>query len=223
MLVVVLLAGIGTMIAINRSNAAEKEDRREAVEKYVDELTAVVQSAAAPVGEMSTVAPGVPAEQLETLKEDADGWATDIEAAASRVVSLQPPEEVNSIHPYFQQAFQAYATSAKLLIDAADTEGKTQADLLTRATEVRAGAEQVWASATIQLDEELGELEGDPSGLQSPGITGASAVPPVPTEGDGGGGGGDNGNGSDEPGDAQGDDSGGNGDGGSGGDGNGGG
>ena len=211
LLVVFLIAGIGALIAINRSNASKEEDKREAVERYVNELTAVVQSAATPIGEMSAVAPGAPPEQLESLAEDANGWADDIEAAASQVVSIQAPEEVAGIHPYFQQAFTAYATSAKLLINAGDSEGKAQADLLTRATEVRSGAEGIWATATAQIDAELVELDGDPSGLQSPAIAGASAaVPPAPTEEEEGGGGGGQGN---NNGGGQGDGSGGNGDG----------
>jgi len=196
LLVVALIAVVGTMIAVNRGTAAEKEDKIEAIEGYTAELSSIVQSVAPTIGEMSTIAPGVPPEQLETLKEDAQGWADDIEAAASRVVAIQPPAEVVGIHPYFQQSFQAYSTSAKLLIDAADTEGKTQADLLTRATEVRSNADGVWSTATAQLDEELAELGGDPSGLQPPSIAGASAaVPPAPAEEEEGGGGGGQGNG----------------------------
>lgn len=198
LLVVLLIAGIGTLIAINRSNAQEKEDKLERAEGYVNEITAVVQSAAAPVGEMSAIAPGAPAEQLETLKEDAEGWAGDIEAAGSRVAATQAPEEVSSIHPYFQQAFQLYATSAKLLIDAADAEGKAQADLLQRATEVRSNAEGIWAAAAAQIDIELAELGGGGSNLPSPASAAAtSALPTTPTEeeGDGGGGQGNGGNG----------------------------
>jgi hypothetical protein len=191
LLVVALIAVVGTMIAVNRGTAAEKEDKIEAIEDYTAELSSIVQSVAPAVGAMSAVAPGAPPEQLETLKEDAQGWADDIEAAASQVVAIQPPEEAASLHPYFQQSFQAYSTSAKLLIDAADTEGKTQADLLTRSTEVRSNAEGVWAATTAQLDDELAELGGDPSGLQSPAVAGTSAaVPPAPAEEEGGGGGG---------------------------------
>ena len=209
LLVVALIAVVGTIIAVNRGTAAEKEDKIEAIEAYVAELSSVVQDAAPAIGEMSTVTPGVPAEQLETLKEDAQGWTDDIEAAASRLASMQPPEEASSIHPYFLQAFQGYSTGAKILIDASDTEGKTQADLLTRSTEVRSNAEGVWATATTQLDAELTDLGGDPSGLQSPAVAGApAAVPPAPAEEEQGGDGGGDGEGGGGNGGGQGDGSG---------------
>jgi hypothetical protein len=195
LLVVLLIAGIGTLIAVNRSNAREQEERRETVERYVNEVKSAVQSAAPAAAQMSAIAPGVPEDQLETLAEDAEGWATEIEAAASRVVAIQAPEEVASIHPYFTQAFQLYSTNAKLLIDAADAEGKAQADLLTRATEIRSNAEGVWAAATAQLDTELGELGGDPSGLLSPATAGATATVPTTPSGGGGQGGGGGGQG----------------------------
>ena len=189
LLVVLILAGIGGLIAVNRSNANREKERLEAVEAYAEEVRSGVQSAATPVGELSAITPTATPEQLGSLKEDAEGWTTDIEAAASRTVAIVPPEQVSAIHPLFSQAYQLYLTSARLLLDAADAEGKDQADLLTRSTEVRGHAESVWATATAQVDDVLTELGGDPSGLQSPGITGASAAVPAPGQGGGGGGG----------------------------------
>jgi hypothetical protein len=199
LLVVLVVAGIGSAIAINRSNAREQDERREAVEDYVGEVASIAQSTATPIGEMSAIAPGAPADQLEALKENAEGWSTDIEAAASRVAALQAevPPEVDGLHPYFQQYFSLYSNTAKLLIDAADAEGKQQADLLTRATELRGNAEAIWGATTQQLDDELiDELGGDPSGLTSPAMAAASgAIPTTPGGGGGQGGGGQGGGG----------------------------
>lgn len=199
-LVVLLIAGIGALIAKNRSDASEKQKRLEAIEDYTNEVTALVQSAAPSVGAMSAVVPGAEAEQLETLKEDAEGWTTEIEAAAGRASGIQAPEAIRPIHAFFGESFQLYLTTARLKGNAADAEGKAQQDLLTRAAEVQARADAVWGNAVLQLDEELGELGGDPSGLQSPGMAGAqAAIPTTPEEpsggeeGDGEGSGGDGG------------------------------
>ena len=196
-LVVLLIAGIGALIAVNRSNANKKQQRLEAIEDYTNEVTAVVQSAAPSVGAMSAVVPGATPEQLETLKEDAEGWTTEIEAAATRASGIQAPEAIRPIHAFFGESFQLYLTTARLKGNAADAEGKAQQDLLTRAAEVQARADAVWGNAVLQLDEELRELGGDPSGLQSPGMAGAqAAIPTTPEEpsggeeGDGEGGGG---------------------------------
>lgn len=193
LLVVLVLSGIGGLIAANRSEANRQKERLEAVEAYSDEIHSVVQSAATPVGEMSAIVPGAEPGQLRSLKRDAEGWTTDIEAAASRTSSVVAPEQVSNVNPLFAQAYQLYLTSARLLIDGADAEGQDQADLITRATEVRGHAEGVWATATSQLDEILTDLGGDPSGLRSPGAAGASTTVPITPDDAGGGGNGGSG------------------------------
>ena len=179
-LVVLVIAGIGTAIAINRSNANKEKDKLQAVEDYVSELRAILQSATGPAGGMSQIAAGAPPDQLETLKEDANGWVTTLEAAASRATASVPPEEVGNVNGYFVQSLQLYVSSARMLGDAANTEGDTQTNLLQRASEIRAQADGVMTNAITDLDEVLGELGGDPSGLQPLGISAAAANPQAP-------------------------------------------
>lgn len=206
-LVVLVIAGIGTIVGINRSNANEEKQRRERVENYENELTSISQSASTAIGQMAAISPAATPEQLETLEKDAQEWATEIETAATRAVAATPPEDVSNIHPHFQQAFNIYLTSARLLGDAAGAEGKAQADLLTRATEVRAHADGTFINAVAQLDDVLIDLGGDPSGLQPPSAAaappaGATEIPVDPGEGEGAGGQGDQGDqgGGEEPG-----------------------
>lgn len=179
-LVVLVIAGIGTAIAINRSNANKQKDKLQAVEDYVSELRAILQSATGPAAAMGQIAAGAPPDQLETLKKDSDGWVTTLEASASRATASVPPEDVGNINGYFVQSLQLYISSARMLGDAAGTEGDTQTNLLQRASEIRAQADGVMTNAIGQLDEVLTELDGDPSGLQPLGIAGASANPELP-------------------------------------------
>jgi hypothetical protein len=194
LLVVLVLSGIGAVIAVNRSNANERSNKVEAIEEYVDVLESIVQSTAPSAAAMTQVTPNAPADQLESLRADARQWGESFEAAASRTSSATPPPEVASVNPFFTQSLQVYLSSARLMGDASSVDGDLAA-LLTRASEIRAQADSVWSSAVAQLDEELADLGGDPSGLQSPGLAAASgAVPPAPEPppdegGDGGGGG----------------------------------
>jgi hypothetical protein len=192
-LVTLIIAAIGSAIVVARGNANEEKDKREAVEDHVDELTSIVQSVAPAAGAMAQITGSSPPEQLAELDELSKGWIESFEGAAGRLSGATPPEEVAQLNQFYTQSMQLYLSAARLMGDAAALEGKARADVLTRATEIRAQAEGIWTSTTALLDEELTELGGDPSGLQSPGVAGASAaVPTAPSapEGEGNDGGG---------------------------------
>lgn len=190
LLVALLIAGIAGAVVWNRNNANEKKEKLEALEDYVDDVEAIVTGTGSATAALSQITPTAPAEQLETLREEAPGWIDSYETATGDISGLTPPEEAAPINAFFMQSFQLYTTAARMLSDASELEGKAQANLLTRASEVRGQAEGNWIAAVAVLDEEFAALGESPSGLESPGTAAASTAPVAPPEGDGGGGGG---------------------------------
>ena len=176
-LVVLVIAGIGGLFAINRSNASKEEKRREAVEDYVGELRSILQTASPVATEMAAV-PLTPGDATNKQIEDgAKGWIEQLQKASTRATAVIPPESVSKISPIFPRSLQTYLTTARLFESIPKLEGPAAADVLTRAIEYRTNADADWATAVQLIDEVLADLGGDPSGLSSPA---AGAPPPAP-------------------------------------------
>lgn len=168
--ILVFVIAVGASVAVianERSESGRKEERQENLESFTEQVAALQQRVDPVVSPM--LAAGAGTEPPETLKEDANGWATALEGALVAAGEIVPPAETESAHRLLTQAIDLYQSAARTFAVAADLSGNPQTKVLERAAEQVTQAGSIWQTAIVLVDAELGEADLGPSQIALPG------------------------------------------------------
>jgi len=173
-LVIVIGAG-AAVIANNRSESKEKEQRQEALQAFTGRVRAMLQRVDPIVGAM--VAAGGSQEAPETLAEDTESWATALEGAVVEVSQIVPPPGTESASQLLGQAVGLYQGAVRTFAVATELDGKDQGKVLERAAEQVGQASSIWQIGVTLIDTELADAGLGASQISVPGTT----PPPLPS------------------------------------------
>jgi hypothetical protein len=175
---VLAIAAIAGVAAKVRADANAREDRRQALDAYADDLR-LLQQELAPVGTGMMAAPtAAEGQAFEDLADETADWVEALEAGASNAVEIEAPRGLEGSLQVVHQAIGLYATAARTYELAATLEGEDAVAALARAAEVRDRASEVWLGAIRFLDAERTELGMRPAAVPPPADPTAALMPP---------------------------------------------
>jgi hypothetical protein len=166
--IVALLAGVGTVIAQVNAAGDRRSERQEALTEFTRTIEGLQQDLGGTVAEMAGVARTPSKKVLETLKDDATGWVKAVNDVRSETQGLQGPEGLASLPALFDQAVGLYAQAATMYQIVPGLDDDDRVELLSTATYQLGAAAGVWQAGVGILDEARAEDGLDPSGIAPP-------------------------------------------------------
>ena len=167
--VVALLAGVGTAIAQINAAGDRRDARQDALNEFTRTIDGLRLDLGSPVSQMASVARTPSKEVLKTLTKDATGWVKAINDVKDETKGLQGPEGLTSLPALFDQAIGLYANAATSYQVVPGLPEGDRAELLATAQYQLGSAGGVWQAGVGILDEARAEEGLDPSGLSPPG------------------------------------------------------
>jgi hypothetical protein len=152
-------------IANARAEAAELEDRQDALRTYTDTFGSVIQRLNGPVSEMA----GAGELTDEELAKSTTSWRRAFTSAQTELSQVVPPSGAESSNRLLQNSIFLYGSAAEASSLVADVEGRTKDRLKAQAGTQSAAATGVLTEAIALLDEARRDAEMSASGLSPPG------------------------------------------------------
>ena len=174
--IALVLVGVAMWFFSDRSSDSKRlAERQDALAAYTSEVRGHLQDTNQAIREMA----GAPfntndESQLEGLEELSKSWVDSFQAAGALAAALTGPDSLQPATRVLVQSFQAYTSAARTYALVPKAEGSLRQDLLDRAGETRAAANELVAAALQILDQERSEADMDGSGIAAP-----STLPPV--------------------------------------------
>lgn len=169
LVVVLLLTGIGIVIAQVNASGNREERRREALDAYTREIRSVGQSISGAAQAMQQLTARPPGEKdMADLEDGAADWVGTFTGARPEP-DLRAPPGVPTLSALFARSVDAYASAATTFELAAKAATEDRAGLFTLAAQQQSIAVGVWVSAVGVLDEARAEQGMEASGLETPG------------------------------------------------------
>jgi hypothetical protein len=169
LIVVLMLTGVGIVVAQVNASGNREEKRREALDAYTREIRSVGQSISGAALEMQQLTAQPPREKdMAGLEEQAEDWVGTFTGARPEP-DLRAPSGLSSLSPLFARSVDAYSSAATTYGLAAKAATEDRAGLFTLAAQQQSIAVGVWVSAVGVLDEARAAQDMDPSGLDTPG------------------------------------------------------
>lgn len=180
------IAAIGALIAIvialvlvnnARTEAEERELRRESLENFTDQMNALVQTVTAPASELSGATQAPP----EDLRAAAGGWRDAFSAAQTQAAQFPPAQGTSTVQQLVSQALNLYRGAAVVLREAAIADDESATELTAAATSQLASADAIWLAAVDVLDAARDEVGLNASGVRAPSEASPSGEMPAPS------------------------------------------
>jgi CHASE3 domain sensor protein len=164
--VIVAVVVVLWVMANARSDAAELEDRQDALRTYTNSLSGVVQRLNGPVSEMA----GAGQLSDEELTKSTRSWRKAFTSARTELSQLAPAAGAESTNRLVQSSLFLYGSTVEAFVLVADAdEGRTKDRLQAQAGTQAAAATGVLTEAIALLDEARRDAEMSPSNLSPPG------------------------------------------------------
>lgn len=186
------LVAIGILIALIvdiRSRASDTAEVRSVLESYSEDVRGPLELAASPASQMGLL-PAVPrGEALETLTQDAEGWAAELQEAQTQLAQIFPAPETQGVNQLFNESLALYISAANTFGTLPDiSEREVRLEVFNQAATVRDTATAVFESAINILDQLRDDVDLGSSGLRAPVTSGQlpATEPEAGTEAPGG-------------------------------------
>lgn len=166
------LVAIGILIALIvdiRSEASDKDARKEALETYTDNVRGPLELAASPASQMSLIGTTPRGKDLEDLDKDAEGWVTELQEAQTQLAQTFPDPSTAGVNQLFNESIALYISAANTLATLPDIEDdELRQEIFNQAATVRDTASAVFESAITVLDQLRDDVGIGTSGIRAP-------------------------------------------------------